>query len=79
MRSTQLERQKSLYEHRDRSKVIEYWNNPDATRESITEDGWFRTGDVASVNEEGFTYIQDRIKDMVIQAGRKPIQRRSKL
>jgi len=49
--------------------MIEYWNNPDATRESITEDGWFRTGDVASVDEEGFIYIQDRIKDMIISGG----------
>ena len=49
--------------------MIEYWNNPGATRESITEDGWFRTGDVASVDEEGFIYIQDRIKDMIISGG----------
>jgi acyl-CoA synthetase (AMP-forming)/AMP-acid ligase II len=49
--------------------MIEYWNNPGATRESITEDGWFRTGDVASVDEEGFIYIHDRIKDMIISGG----------
>ena len=49
--------------------MIEYWNKPDATRESITEDGWLKTGDVASVDEEGFIYIQDRIKDMIISGG----------
>ena len=49
--------------------MIEYWNKPDATRESITDDGWLKTGDVASVDEEGFIYIQDRIKDMIISGG----------
>ena len=46
--------------------MLEYWNRPDATAETITSDGWLRTGDVASVDEEGFIYIQDRIKDMII-------------
>ena len=47
----------------------EYWNRPDATSETITQDGWLRTGDVAVVDEDGFVYIQDRIKDMVISGG----------
>jgi len=46
----------------------EYWNRPDATRETIV-DGWLRTGDVATMNEEGFVAIQDRIKDMIISGG----------
>ena len=46
--------------------MLEYWNRPDATAETITPDGWLRTGDVAAVDEEGFIYIQDRIKDMII-------------
>ena len=46
-----------------------YWNLPDATAETITQDGWLRTGDVAVMDEEGFVYIQDRIKDMIISGG----------
>ena len=48
--------------------MIEYWNRPDATAETIV-DGWLRTGDVATMNEEGFVSIQDRIKDMIISGG----------
>lgn len=47
----------------------EYWNRPDATAETITPDGWLRTGDVASMDTDGFVYIQDRIKDMIISGG----------
>ncbi|MCH7815361.1 MAG: AMP-binding protein, partial [Proteobacteria bacterium] len=50
--------------------MLEYWNRPDATRETITKDGWLKTGDVASVDEDGFIYIQDRIKDMIISGGK---------
>ena len=54
---------------RGKHVMLEYWNRPDATAESITSDGWLRTGDVASMDEEGFVYIQDRIKDMIISGG----------
>jgi len=47
----------------------EYWNRPEATKETIVDGGWLRTGDVASVDDEGFIYIQDRIKDMIISGG----------
>lgn len=46
----------------------EYWNRPDATAETLV-DGWLSTGDVASMDEDGFVYIQDRIKDMIISGG----------
>jgi len=46
----------------------EYWNRPDATADTLV-DGWLRTGDVAVTDEDGFVYIQDRIKDMVISGG----------
>ena len=46
-----------------------YWNRPDATEETITSDGWLRTGDVAVIDKDGFIYIQDRIKDMIISGG----------
>lgn len=46
----------------------EYWNRPDATAETIV-DGWLHTGDVARMDVDGFIYIEDRIKDMVISGG----------
>jgi fatty-acyl-CoA synthase len=46
-----------------------YWNRPEETRQAIDPDGWFHTGDVAYVDEEGFFYIADRLKDMVISGG----------
>ena len=45
-----------------------YWNNPEATAETFI-DGWVRTGDLARVDEEGFCYIADRAKDMIIRGG----------
>ncbi len=45
-----------------------YWGNPDATAEAIT-DGWFRTGDLARVDEDGYFYIVDRKKDLIIRGG----------
>jgi long-chain acyl-CoA synthetase len=46
-----------------------YWNRPDANADTFTADGWMRTGDVAYFDEEGFIYIVDRIKEMVIRGG----------
>jgi len=47
-----------------------YWNRPDASKDAFTEDGeWFRTGDVAIIDEDGFVSIVDRIKDMIIVSG----------
>ena len=45
-----------------------YWNSPEATAEAIV-DGWLRTGDLGRLDDEGFIYVEDRAKDMVIRAG----------
>jgi long-chain acyl-CoA synthetase len=45
-----------------------YWNKPDATAEAI-RDGWFYTGDLATVDEDGYFFIVDRKKDMIIRGG----------
>ena len=46
-----------------------YYQRPDATREAFTKDGYFRTGDIAIMGEDGFLRIVDRKKDMVIVSG----------
>lgn len=46
-----------------------YWNNEAATREAYANDGWFRTGDLARRDEEGFFYIAGRRKEMFISGG----------
>ncbi len=46
-----------------------YHNKPDATREAITSDGWFRTGDIGRVDDGGFVFVEDRLKDMIISGG----------
>ena len=50
------------------NNVRGYWNKPTETAESFT-NGWFHTGDAARVDEDGFVYVVDRIKDMVLRGG----------
>lgn len=46
-----------------------YWNRPEETAAAFTGDGWLRTGDVGYVDDEGYIFIVDRVKDMVISGG----------
>ena len=46
-----------------------YWQRPEETADVMLEDGWFRTGDIARMDEKGYLYIQDRKKDMILVSG----------
>ena len=46
-----------------------YLNKPEATAEVITDDGWFRTGDIGHLDADGYLYVSDRLKDMIISGG----------
>ena len=46
-----------------------YWQRPDETAETFTEDGWLKTGDVGVIDEEGFLKLVDRKKDMILVSG----------
>ena len=45
-----------------------YWNKPEATAETIV-DGWLRSGDIGRVDDDGFVYVEDRLKDMILRGG----------
>jgi acyl-CoA synthetase (AMP-forming)/AMP-acid ligase II len=46
-----------------------YWNRPEATREAIDAEGWFATGDAGYFDKDGFLFIHDRVKDMIVSGG----------
>ncbi|NNG60693.1 AMP-binding protein [Pseudomonas fragi] len=51
------------------SVMLGYWNNPQATRETIDSEGWMHTGDLAQMDEQGYVRIVGRNKDMIIRGG----------
>jgi acyl-CoA synthetase (AMP-forming)/AMP-acid ligase II len=51
------------------TRLAEYWNRPEETAAALTADGWFRTGDIARMDERGYLYIVDRKGDMIKSGG----------
>ena len=54
---------------RSGSNMVGYWNLPQATARTLDKQGWLRTGDAGYMDEDGYLYIHDRIKDMIISGG----------
>jgi long-chain acyl-CoA synthetase len=46
-----------------------YWNREDATKDTLDEDGWLHSGDMATIDDDGYFFIVDRKKDMIIRGG----------
>ncbi len=54
---------------RSRQVMKGYWNMPEETEKSVTSDGWFKTGDAGYLDADGYLYIHDRVKDMIVSGG----------
>ncbi len=54
---------------RSPANMTGYWGKPDATAKTIDADGWLRTGDAGYLDEDGYVFIHDRVKDMIISGG----------
>ena len=46
-----------------------YWNKPEETAKTVTDDGWLKTGDAGYLDADGYLYIHDRVKDMIVSGG----------
>jgi acyl-CoA synthetase (AMP-forming)/AMP-acid ligase II len=49
--------------------MVGYWNMPEATAAALTPDGWFKSGDAGYLDGDGYLFIADRVKDMIISGG----------
>jgi long-chain acyl-CoA synthetase len=54
---------------RSGQNMLGYWRKPDETANTVTPDGWLKTGDAGYFDEDGYLYIHDRVKDMIISGG----------
>ena len=54
---------------RSNQRMIGYLNRPEATADTITAEDWLRTGDIGRLDADGYLYIEDRLKDMIITGG----------
>jgi long-chain acyl-CoA synthetase len=54
---------------RSGQNMVGYWNRPDETARALTPDGWLRSGDAGYLDDDGYLYIHDRVKDMIVTGG----------
>lgn len=54
---------------RSSHQILGYWRRNDANAKSFSDDGFYKTGDGALMNEEGFIFLKDRLKDVIIRGG----------
>ncbi len=54
---------------RSTQNLVGYFNRPEATREALTDDGWFRTGDAGRLDADGYLFLTDRVKDVIVSGG----------
>ena len=49
--------------------MVGYWNKPEETAKTLAADGWLRTGDAGYLDAEGYLFLTDRVKDMIVSGG----------